>query len=58
MVSSTATAAAETRGVPPKVVAWVPGPKDAATFSVARQAPMGSPLAMALARVMTSGVTP
>ena len=42
----------------PKVEAWVPGMKTAASFSVVSIAPIGSPLANALARVMISGTTP
>ena len=51
-------AAAATTGPAPKVLAWVPGTKAPATSSVASSAPMGRPLANALARVMTSGVMP
>ena len=50
-----ARAAAMARGWPPKVVAWSPGPKAAATSARAQHAPTGMPLPSALAMVTTSG---
>ena len=58
MTASTARAAAAASGWPPKVVAWSPGSKAAATSRRAQQAPMGTPLPSALAMVTTSGATP
>ncbi len=58
IVVSVARATEATNGVPPKVDPWLPGPSVRATSSRARVAPMGTPLASALARVMMSGSTP
>ena len=55
---STVSPTAVANGLPPKVLPWLPGPNADATSSVARVAPMGTPLARALASVMTSGATP
>src|SRR5215475_14466298 len=57
-VAKTVTPTAVASGLPPKVEPWLPGVKALATLSVARVAPMGTPLARALARVMMSGATP
>ena len=53
-----ASATAEASAVPPKVLAWLPGVRCIPTCSVASMAPMGKPLASALAELMMSGVTP
>ena len=58
MIFTTSRAAAVARGVPPKVVAWLPKSNPFAASFVAIMAPMGIPLARALARVMISGVIP
>src|SRR5690606_24828372 len=58
ITASTARAAAVASGWPPKVVAWSPGSKAAATSRLAQQAPIGTPLPRALAIVTTSGTTP
>ena len=57
-VSMTVRAARQASGLPPKVDPWVPGAKTSAAGPRARQAPMGTPLASPLARVMTSGLYP
>src|SRR6185437_10086442 len=54
----TASPAAQETGLPPKVDAWLPGMKLAATSSRASMAPSGKPPPSALARVMMSGLTP
>src|SRR5258705_1781531 len=54
----TAKPTAGTNGLPPKVEPWVPGVNADATLSVARVAPIGTPLASALASVMMSGSIP
>ncbi len=53
-----AHAAAVERKFPPKVDAWLPGPNEAATVSLASIAPMATPPASPLARVIISGSTP
>ncbi len=58
MISRVFRAAAQTRGEPPKVVAWLPGARARATSSLSMIAPMGSPAARALAEVMMSGLSP
>ena len=55
MVSSTASAAAQETGLPPKVVPWSPGPSSRPASPKPMQAPIGSPPPRPLARVMTSG---
>ncbi len=57
-VAKTVTPTAVANGLPPKVEPWVPGVNADATLSVARVAPIGTPLARALARVMMSGSIP
>ena len=57
-VVNTVRPTAVAKGLPPKVVPWLPGVNTRATSSVARVAPMGTPLARALASVMMSGATP
>ena len=58
MVLITALAAAQARGLPPKVVPWVPGVKVRASSGEATMAPMGTPPPRALAREIMSGTTP
>src|SRR5438128_2575589 len=57
-VWSVASATEVTNGVPPNVEPCVPGPSARATSSRVSMAPIGTPLASALARVMTSGSIP
>ena len=57
-VVSTVSPTAVANGLPPKVLPWVPGVKAWATSSVASVAPIGIPLARALATVMMSGSMP
>src|SRR5678815_2511141 len=57
-VANTVTPTAVTNGLPPNVEPWVPGVNADATLSVASVAPIGTPLASALARVMMSGSIP
>ncbi len=57
-VVNTVSPTAVANGLPPKVEPWLPGVKTCATSSVASVAPIGTPLASALASVMMSGVTP
>ena len=57
-VVNTVRPTAVTNGLPPKVEPWVPGVNADATLSVARVAPIGTPLASALASVMMSGSMP
>src|SRR5204863_531611 len=54
-MSITAAAAAVASGLPPNVLAWVPGVNTLATSSRARRAPSGIPPAMPLARLIASG---
>ena len=55
MVPSTASAAAQATGLPPKVVPWLPGSKNAPAAPVAMVAPIGMPPPRPLARVTMSG---
>ncbi len=57
-VARVASATELTKGVPPKVDPCVPGVRTLATSSRASMAPIGTPLARALATVMMSGSTP
>jgi hypothetical protein len=57
-VSITAEAAAQARGVPPKVLAWVPGVRTPAYLRAAMIPPIGMPLPKALAMESASGWTP
>ena len=58
MMSITAHPLAHTRGLPPKVVPWVPGVMTDAISSVVMMAPMGIPAASPFAVVMMSGTMP
>ncbi len=58
IVSSTASAAAQHTGLPPKVEPWLPGPSRSAASPKAMQAPIGRPPPSPLASVTTSGATP
>ena len=53
-----ATPTVVANGFPPNVVPWVPAIITRATLSRATIAPIGMPLASALASVITSGSTP
>ena len=56
--SCTASAAAETSAVPPKVLAWVPGVSVSAYLRFVMKPPIGRPFAIALAIENASGSTP
>ena len=58
MVSSTANAAAQATGLPPKVLPWLPGVNSAAASPKPMQAPIGRPPPRPFASVSTSGWTP
>ena len=58
MVWRVASATEVTNGVPPNVEPCVPGPRARAISSRVSIAPMGTPLARALANVMISGSIP
>ena len=55
---TSARAAAQLTGCPPKVVPWEPGVKALATSAVAQIAPMGMPPPRAFAMETMSGFTP
>mmetsp|Transcript_43670 Transcript_43670/g.72567 ORF Transcript_43670/g.72567 Transcript_43670/m.72567 type:complete len:293 (+) Transcript_43670:131-1009(+) len=55
---ATARPAAHANGLPPKVLAWSPGPKTVAATPRVSMQPMGTPPPSALADVKISGVTP
>ena len=57
-VSWTTRPAAAHTGLPPKVVAWVPGPSTSRHFSLARMPLMGRPPAMPFAKETASGAMP
>ena len=56
MTFNDANAAAQARGLPPKVAAWVPGTKDFITRFVLPIAPIAIPPTNAFARVRISGL--
>ena len=56
--SNTFADAAHASGLPPYVVPWSPGTSAFATFSFARNAPIGPPQPSAFATVTISGFTP